>query len=108
MAFSRLTAKTALATMVALLATSAIAEDMSLPGPSGDCLSRATAQLSLDTAMCAGRYPVAAELYGECITRAHLAYVAALNFCQNVSGAKLGALRVNETRNGKLGKPHRL
>ena len=94
-----------LATLIAagLLATAALAEDMSLPGPGADCLTRATAQLSIDTATCAGRYPVSTELYGQCITNAQLAYIGAVTFCHNVSGAKLNALRGSDVLGGKTG-----
>jgi len=101
MTSSQLLLKPAAILIAALLATSALAEDMSLPGPSGDCLSRATSQLSIDVATCAGRYPVAQQLYAKCIGDANAAYVRALNFCVNVSGAKLGALRTNEVSTGK-------
>jgi len=108
MASSQLSLRIAAAVTAALLATAALAEDMSLPGPSGDCLSRATAQLTIDTANCVGRYPVSTQLYGECITRANLAYAGAVTFCHNISGAKLSALRGNEARNSKAGAVNRL
>ena len=108
MASSLLVERIAAAVTAALIATAALAEDMSLPGPSGDCLSRATAQLSIDTANCAGRYPVSTQSYGECITRANQAYVGAIVFCHNISGAKLGALRGNEARRGKMDALNRL
>jgi hypothetical protein len=107
MTSSQLLLKTATILIAALVATSALAEDMSLPGPSGDCLSRATSQLSIDTANCVGRYPVGTQLYGQCITDAHLAYASRVNFCVNVSGAKLGALRLNEANTGKKTVPMR-
>lgn len=103
MTSSQLAMRTVAAVLAALLTTAALAEDMSLPGPSGDCLSRATAQLNIDLANCVGRYPVSTQLYGECLTRAHSAYAGNIAFCHNISGAKLGALRANEARNGKVG-----
>ena len=91
----------AAAILAILVATSAIAEDMSLPGPSGDCLVRAQNQLSIDQANCTGRYPAYTQLYSQCIANAYVAYAGAINFCQNVSGAKLSALRGSEVRDGK-------
>lgn len=108
MAKSQLAAKIVAAVDAALIATAPLAEDMSLPGASGDCLSRATAQLSIDTANCARRYPVSTQLYGECTTRANQAYVGAIVFCHNISGAKLGALRGNEARPSKMDTLSRL
>ena len=107
MTSSQIVGRIAAAVTAVLIATASIAEDMSLPGPSGDCLSRATAELSIDTANCAGRYPVSTQLYGECITRANQAYVGAIVFCHNISGAKLGALRANEAKSSKLGTVNR-
>src|SRR5688572_23455129 len=74
MTSSQRVSKLAAVVIATLMASAAIAEDMTLPGPSGDCLSKALAQLSLDTAACAGRYPAHTELYGQCITGAHSAY----------------------------------
>lgn len=93
--------KLAAIAIATFMASAAIAEDMTLPGPSGDCLSRALAQLSLDTAACAGRYPAYTQLYGECITGAHNAYAGAIKWCVYVSGGKIGALRGNEATGGK-------
>ena len=42
------------------------------------------------------------------VTRANLAYVGAISFCHNISGAKLGALRSNEAKNSKAGVLNRL
>jgi hypothetical protein len=108
MTFSQIARRLGVLVTAALMTTAALAEDMSLPGPSGDCLSRTTAQLSIDTATCAGRYPVSTQLYGQCITRAHLAYAGNIAFCQNISGAKLSALRANEARIAKTGTLNRL
>ena len=100
--------KLAIAVTATLMATAAIAEDMSLPGPSSDCLSKAAAQLSLDNAQCAGSYPVTTQLYSECITSAQRAYTGAIVWCTYVGGGKVSALRGTEALKGKLGSLKRL
>ena len=101
MTSSQRVSKLAAIVIATLMASAAIAEDMKLPGPSGDCLSKALAQLSLDTAACAGRYPTYSVLYGECITGAHQAYAGAIKWCVYVSGGKLSGLRGSEASGGK-------
>lgn len=79
-----------------LLATVTLAEDMTLTGPSSDCLSRANAQLSIEMATCGGKYPVSSQLYGECIAGAQQAYVGAIKWCAYVSGVKISGARGSE------------
>jgi hypothetical protein len=100
MTLSKLSRKLAAVIAASLVTTAVIAEDMTLPSPSSDCLSRALAQLSIDTANCAGRYPVSSQLYGECLTGAHQAYAGAIRWCVYVSGGKVGALRGSELTKG--------
>ena len=65
--------KLATVVIATFMATAAVAEDMSLPGPGSDCLSKAQVQLSLDNARCVGSYPVTTQLYSECIANAQRA-----------------------------------
>jgi hypothetical protein len=108
MTSSQFVQKLAIVVTATLMATAAVAEDMSLPGPSSDCLSKARVQLSLDNAQCAGSYPVTTQLYGECITSAQRAYAGAIAWCTYVGGGKVSALRGTEAIKGKLGSLKRL
>src|SRR5689334_22284520 len=100
--------KLATVVMATLVATAAIAKDMSLPGPSSDCLSKAAVQLSLDNAQCAGSYPVTTQLYRECIAGAQRAYTGAIVWCTYVGAGKVSALRGSEAIKVKLGTLKRL